>query len=67
MNFPCFHKWEKWSDPVNGIASTANSDSGYFKVLQMRVCAKCGIAEVRNVGNMRSMESLRIEAHRNKP
>lgn len=63
MNFPHFHKWEKWSDPVNGIAST-NCDTGYFKVLQMRVCEKCGIAEVRNVGKMRSIESLRNEARK---
>jgi len=67
MNIPCFHKWEKWSDPVNGVASTSNSDVGYFRVLQMRVCAKCGIAEVRDVGKMRSIESLKSEALRPKP
>ena len=63
----CWHKWDKWSDPVNGIASTHNSDTGYFKVLQMRVCSKCGIAEVRNIGKMRTIESLRVEAGRVKP
>jgi hypothetical protein len=66
MNWPCFHSWEKWSDPVNGIASTVGSDTGYFKVLQMRVCAKCGIADIRNLGKMRSIDSLRDEAWRSK-
>ncbi len=64
MNLPCWHKWEKWSDPVNGIASTTNSGFGYFKVMQMRVCAKCGVAAVRNVGSMRSIDSLRDESRR---
>ena len=62
MSLPCWHKWGKYSDPVNGIASTANSDVGYFKVLQMRVCEKCGVASVRNLGNMRSIDSLRDES-----
>jgi hypothetical protein len=60
MNWPCFHSWEKWSDPVNGVAST-KCDTGYFKVLQLRVCKKCGVAEVRQIGQMRSIESLRDE------
>lgn len=61
MNWPCFHKWEKWTDPVNGIGSTKDCDTGYFKVLQMRVCAKCGVAEVRHIGQMRSIDGLRNE------
>ena len=61
MNFPCWHKWGKYSDPVNGIASKVGVDHGYFKVLQMRICEKCGIAQIRNVGNMRSIDSLRNE------
>lgn len=62
MNFPCWHKWGKWSDPVNGIASTLTSSHGYFKVLQMRTCDKCGIAQIRPLGNMRSIDSLRDES-----
>lgn len=60
----CWHKWGKYSDPYNGIASTTNSSLGYFKVLQMRVCEKCGVATVRELGNMRSIDSLRSEAQR---
>jgi hypothetical protein len=55
----CWHKWAKWSDPVNGIGTTFGSDTGYFKVLQMRVCDKCGVAEIRNLPQMRSIDSLR--------
>lgn len=58
MHWPCFHRWGKWSDPLNGIAAKTTSDYGYFKVLQMRVCDKCGIAVVRDVGEMRSINEL---------
>ena len=60
----CWHKWGKYSDPVNGIASKLNTDSGYFRVLQMRVCEKCGLAQIRKLGNMRSIDSLRDEARK---
>lgn len=63
MNW-CWHKWEKWSDPVNGIGTTERSDTGYFKVLQMRVCEKCGIADVRQLPKMRSIESLTTDFKR---
>lgn len=36
MHLPCWHKWGKYSDPVNGIASSLTASHGYFKVLQMR-------------------------------
>jgi hypothetical protein len=64
MNWPCWHNWEKWSDPHNGIASKHNTDVGYFKVLQLRTCSKCGVAQVRDVGNMRTIDSLRKEIAR---
>jgi len=66
MNFPCFHKWNKWSDPVNGIATQSGTDIGYFRVLQMRVCDKCGIAQVRNLPQMRSIDSLAMEGRNRK-
>ena len=62
MSLPCWHKWGKYSDPVNGIGTTKSTDTGYFKVLQMRTCDKCGIAEIRHIGQMRSIDSLRDES-----
>jgi hypothetical protein len=64
MNFPCWHKWGKYSDPVNGIACTPLSDTGYFKVIQMRICEKCGLADIRSVPKMRHIDSIRNEGKR---
>lgn len=57
----CWHKWNKWSDPVNGIAENTSHSTGYFRVVQLRTCAKCGKAETRSIPKMRSIESLRNE------
>jgi len=62
----CWHKWAKWSDPVNGIGCPDSSSTGYFKVLQMRVCEKCGKAEVRMLPKMRSIASLCDETRSSK-
>ncbi len=59
--FACWHKWGKWSNPVNGILEKSSHSIGYFNVCQMRVCEKCGIAETRKLPNMRSLEELRKE------
>lgn len=57
----CWHKWNKWSDPVNGIMEKTSHSTGYFRVVQMRICSKCGKAECRSLPKMRSIEELKKE------
>jgi len=58
----CWHRWEKWSDPYDGIFKRAfNSTEGYFQVCQIRKCEKCGKAEVRQLPALRSINELRKE------
>ena len=57
----CWHKWGKWSHPVNGIVEKTSHSIGYFRVIQMRICEKCGKAETRSLPNMRSADSLKEE------
>ena len=62
MNWPCWHRWGKWSDPVNGTwDEERGSMVGYLAVAQMRVCAKCGIAEYHRLPQVHSMEKLKEE------
>ena len=56
----CWHSWDRWSSPVNGIYGEHN-DIGYFKVTQIRECKKCGVAEVRMLPKIRSIAELRSE------
>lgn len=57
----CWHKWGRWSAPHNGILAENDSSTGYFKVCQMRECEKCGLAEIRKLPKLRSLEELRRE------
>lgn len=57
----CWHDWEKWSEPHNGIFGAKN-EYGYFAVCQMRICRKCGKAEYRRLPKMRSLDELRKTA-----
>lgn len=57
----CWHKWEKWSHPVNGILAKSDANIGYFKVCQLRVCEKCGKAEYRALPQLRSLDKLKKE------
>lgn len=63
MNNPffCWHKWGKWSSPVNGIMENSSHSIGYFNVVQLRECDKCGKAEYRKLPKMRSVDSLKQE------
>ena len=54
----CWHKWEKWSNPYNGVWGKSDS-IGYFKVCQYRVCSKCGKASVRKIPELRTVDSLK--------
>lgn len=53
------HKWAKWSDPTNGIIEDRNGYSASFSASQMRICEKCGIAQVRRLPILRSLSELR--------
>ena len=55
----CWHRWGKWSDPVNGIYAKLSDSIGYWRVFQMRVCEKCGIAKYRKLPHVRSLDELR--------
>lgn len=57
----CWHKWNKWSDPHNGVGTDADGSVGWLAVMQLRTCAKCGVAQVRRLPKMRSIDSLRSE------
>ena len=57
----CFHKWEKWSDPYNGIYANFGSEIGYYHVCQMRKCAKCGVAQVKKLPKLRSLDKMTTE------
>ncbi len=57
----CWHKWGKWSDPVNGIWEERISNTGYLAVAQMRVCEKCGIAQYHKLPKVRSIDKLKEE------
>jgi hypothetical protein len=59
--FFCWHNWGKWSDPVDGIMENTTHSMGYFRVIQMRQCERCGIAQTRKLPNMRSVKSLKEE------
>lgn len=56
----CWHKWNKWSDPTNGIYGLTDQ-TGYFKVVQVRTCEKCGEAQVRKLPKWRHIASLKDE------
>lgn len=57
----CWHNWDKWSMPNNGILAAHEGAIGYFAVCQTRVCRKCGIAEVRKLPTLRSLAELKNE------
>lgn len=57
----CWHKWARWSDPVNGIMEKTSHSTGYFRVIQMRVCEKCGLAQYHRLPKMRHIDSLKEE------
>lgn len=59
----CWHKWERWSNPHNGIFG-GDGSIGYFSVCQMRICEKCGKADYRRLPKMRSLDELRKDAER---
>lgn len=61
MSHWCWHDWDKWSTPHNGIFSESDGSIGYFSVAQLRVCKKCGVAEYRKLPKMRSLEELKKE------
>jgi hypothetical protein len=54
----CFHNWGKWSHPINGIGSKTNYSYGWFQVSQMRICGKCGLAQVKRLPQLRSLDNL---------
>lgn len=55
----CWHNWNKWSDPNNGIFVDFGSVVGHYAVAQTRTCAKCGKAEVRKLPNVRTLDELK--------
>lgn len=57
----CWHKWGKWSEPTNGVYAEHGSEIGYFAVSQIRICEKCGLAEVNKLPKLRSLEELKKE------
>lgn len=57
----CWHNWNKWSDPHNGIFAPSDGSIGYFSVCQIRTCAKCGVAEYRRLPQMRSLAELKAQ------
>jgi len=57
----CWHRWNKWSDPVDGIFEKSETSIGYLAVAQMRTCSKCGIAEYRRLPQVRSIDKLKEE------
>lgn len=56
--FGCWHNWGKWSSPKNGILEKADTGIGYFKVVQMRECEKCGFAEIRRLPKLRHIDEI---------
>jgi hypothetical protein len=57
----CWHRWKKWSDPSNGIFANLGDSVGHFSVCQYRTCEKCGLAQVRKLPAVRSIEELRAK------
>lgn len=60
MTMFCWHLWQKWSDPHNGVFGD-DTGFGYFAVAQIRTCEKCGKAEVRKLPKMRSLSELKAQ------
>jgi hypothetical protein len=57
----CWHKWGKWSSPHNGVYADHEGSIGWFAVSQLRECSKCGIAQVRRLPKLRSLDELKKE------
>lgn len=57
----CWHKWEKWSRPFNGIYENVGYLNGSYGVMQMRECTKCGVMQTRRLPTLRSIDDLRKE------
>ena len=53
----CFHKWGKWSDPRETVMGKGNG-VGWLSVCQLRICAKCGKAQCRDLPEMRSIRGI---------
>jgi len=53
----CWHRWGRWSDPRNTVMES-NAGNGYFAVAQMRICDKCGKAQVRKLAQLRRMDEI---------
>lgn len=51
----CWHKWKKWGPLQETIASGSPGWGGYYAVVQMRECDKCGKIQAREVKDMRKV------------
>lgn len=47
--FDCWHRWSKFSEPLQTIIADSDHGLGHFAVIQTRTCEKCGLLDYRTV------------------